>query len=95
MACADLQEGSNSIQIHLSEKSEALSSVYDAVKDKTGTQFKFFDNALVEQAQYVITLDVKAGCTKGAPLVNNDIKGLKGKLQMRQASQEIIDEKID
>ena len=43
----------------------------------------------------MITLDVKAGCTKGAPLVNNDIKGLKGKLQMRQASQEKIDEKID
>ena len=43
----------------------------------------------------MITLDVEKGCAKGAPLVNNDIKGPKGKLQMRQASQEKIDEKID
>ena len=43
----------------------------------------------------MITLDVVNGCTKGAPLVNNDIKGPKGKLQMRQAPQEKIDEKID
>ena len=50
---------------------------------------------MVDQAQYVITLDVTKGCTKGAPLVNNDIKGPKGKLQMRQAPQEKIDEKID
>ena len=95
LACADLQDGINTIQIHLSERSKALSSVYDALKDNTGTQFRFFDNAVVDQAQYVITLDVEDGCTKGAPLVNEDLKGLKGKLQYRQAPQATIDEKIE
>ena len=79
-ACADLQEGTNSIQIHLSERSKALSSVYDAVKDNTGTSFKFFDNAVVDQAQYVITMEVAAGCQKGMLLVNEDKMGLTGKL---------------
>ena len=49
---------------------------------------------MVDQAQYVITMDVAAGCEKGMLLVNEDKMGLTGKLQYRAAPQEEIDEKI-
>ena len=49
---------------------------------------------MVDQAQYVITLEVAAGCEKGMLLVNEDKMGLTGKLQYRAAPQEEIDEKI-
>ena len=58
VGCEDLQEGSNEIRINLAERSEALSNVYDAMKEVGITTFSFFDNALIEQAAYSITLDV-------------------------------------
>ena len=49
---------------------------------------------MVDQAQYVITMDVAAGCEKDMLLVNEDKMGLSGKLQYRAAPQEEINEKI-
>ena len=78
-----MQDGTNEIQIHLSEKSEALSSVFDAVKDTKATEFKFFDDALVDQAVYSITLNVKGACDDEIPLVRYSVDGPDGKLQVR------------
>ena len=70
----------------MSEKSEALTSIYDAVKDTDLTEFKFFDNAIVDQAAYAITLNVKGDC-EDIPLVDESVEGLSGKLQWRSTSQ--------
>ena len=60
-----MQFGINEISIHLSEKSKFLSSVYDAFKGNVLTEFRFFDDTLVQQAVYLITLVVGDTCKKG------------------------------
>ena len=60
-----MQIGENEISIHLSEQSKFLNNVYDAFKGSALTEFRFFDDTLVQQAVYLITLVVGDTCKKG------------------------------
>jgi len=93
VGCEDLQIGENEIQIHLAENSELLSNVYDAVQGSAVTEFRFFDDALVNQAIYQITLEVSDKCEDG-PLLDESIEGPSGLLEVRSIDTEELKEKI-
>ena len=78
VGCADLQEGVNEVQISLDEHTKELSNTFDAEKEAGLTHFHFYDNALIEQVAYSITLKVGGECTKDTPLVDDSIEGLPG-----------------
>ena len=57
IGCADLQPGTNRIEIGIYEKSIWLQNVYDVFKDTIITEFRFFDDALRNPSTYVLTLE--------------------------------------
>ena len=81
--------------MHLTEKSSALSNVYDAVKGTKVTEFRFFDDALIDQSGYAITLDVGDKCKRDIPLVEENIDGLSGNLQWRSIARNQLNDRID
>ena len=74
----------------MSEKAEALSNVYNAVKDTKLSTFSFFDDALIDQAVYAITLDVTTTCDEEPQIVDESINGPSGNLQWRSVDKEIF-----
>ena len=83
----DKSDSTNIVTIYLSEEASVLSDVYDVIKDTEAAEFAFFQNTLVEQAAYSIKLQLTSECKK-IPLVNEDIDGLEGNLQVRSISRE-------
>ena len=63
----------------MKEQSEWLTNIYDAFKGTIITEFRFFDDAIVDASLYTITIDVTEDCKKG-PFVNENIEGLTGDL---------------
>ena len=93
IGCENLQIGRNDIEIHLSEKASVLSNVYDALKDTELTEFRFFDDTLVKQAVYVISLYIGEVCIKG-DVTDKDVE-IDGQFQYRSIPIPELNKKID
>ena len=76
----------------LREKSTFLETVYDVVEGTAVAEFKFFDDALKDEAIYSLKLKVSDTCVKG-PLVEESLE-LDGRLQTRSVGQEALDRRI-
>ena len=91
--CEVLQEGANEVQVYVKQQNTFLSKVYDVFAGTTITEFKFFDDAIVEPATYSIKFDVSTKCSH-EPLIDEDIS-MPGKLQVRSIPRTELDNRID
>lgn len=93
--CQDLQEGTNEVQIHLTEQASGLEEVYNVIKDTKVAKFKFFDDTLKDQATYIIELEVSDVCEEEFELLDTKISGPPGLLEMRSIDEAELIEHIE
>lgn len=94
VGCENLQLGQNTIELHLSERSTFLSNVYDAVKGTEVTEFRFFDDALIDESIYAITLNLKETCEQPVTLIDESIDLDGGLLQYRSINEDELNTRI-
>ena len=78
----------------MDEHTKELSNTFDAEKEVGLTHFHFYDNALIEQVAYSITLEVGGECTKDTPLVDDSIEGLPGLLKSASENESKLNDLI-
>ena len=94
VGCKDLQLGTNEIQVGIYEKSQWLSNVYDITKNSILTEFRFFDDAILDPSIYSIMFEVSSEC-RHEPIINEDMDDLPGYLQYKNIDYDTINKKID
>ena len=89
LACKDLQEGTNYIELYLSEQQNITNNFNAAKREEGLTTFQFFSDT-IDKGAYSIILDVTETCNI-TDIGNKTIDvGVEGKLLMRSQSQESL-----